>query len=93
MGLRVHRPPASRRSSAPGGIRCGAGSSRGNCVRSSRWPLRPSRWATSCKVNGRHYLHLVKAIQGRRIQIGNNRGRVNGWVGESGIYGKCTRVE
>ena len=46
-----------------------------------------------CKVNGRHYLHLVKAIQGKRFQIGNNRGRINGWVGENGIFGKCTRIE
>jgi hypothetical protein len=46
-----------------------------------------------CKVNGRHYLHLVKAIQGKRFQIGNNRGRINGWVGETSIFGKCTRVE
>ena len=46
-----------------------------------------------CKVNGRHYLHPVKAVRGRRFQIGNNRGRVNGWVGENGIFGKCARVE
>ena len=46
-----------------------------------------------CKVNGKQYLHLVKAIQGQRFQIGNNRGRINGWVGENSIYGKCTRVE
>jgi hypothetical protein len=46
-----------------------------------------------CKVNGRQYLHLVKAIQGDRFQIGNNRGRINGWVSRGGIYGKCTRVE
>lgn len=46
-----------------------------------------------CKVSGSQYLHLVKAIQGERFQIGNNRGRINGWVGESGIYGRCTRVE
>ena len=46
-----------------------------------------------CKVNGNQYLHLVKAIQGKRFQIGNNRGRINGWVGENSIYGKCTRVE
>src|SRR6266567_932885 len=45
-----------------------------------------------CKVNGFQYLHLIKAIQGKRFQIGNNRGRVNGWVGENGIYGKCVRV-
>jgi hypothetical protein len=46
-----------------------------------------------CKVNGREYLHLVKAIQGPRFQIGNNRGRVNGWVSAKAIYGKCVRVE
>ena len=46
-----------------------------------------------CKVNGREYLHLVKAIQGARFQIGNNRGRINGWVSASAIYGKCVRVE
>jgi hypothetical protein len=26
-----------------------------------------------CKVKGSEYLHLVKAIQGERFQIGNNR--------------------
>lgn len=46
-----------------------------------------------CKVNGREYLHLVKAIQGGRFQIGNNRGRINGWVSANSIFGKCMRVE
>lgn len=46
-----------------------------------------------CKVNGRDYLHLIKAIQGDRYQIGNNRGRINGWVGRKSIYGRCIRVE
>jgi hypothetical protein len=46
-----------------------------------------------CKVNGFQYLHLIKAIQGKRFQIGNNRGRVNGWIGENGIYGKCIGIE
>ena len=41
-----------------------------------------------CKVNGREYLHLVKAIQGERFQIGNNRGHINGWVGASAIFGR-----
>src|SRR6516165_9469109 len=45
-----------------------------------------------CKVNGREYLHLVKAIQGPRFQIGNNRGRINGWVSASAIFGKCIAV-
>jgi hypothetical protein len=46
-----------------------------------------------CKVRGREYLHLVKAIQGPRFQIGNNRGHVNGWVTAGNIFGRCTRVE
>ena len=46
-----------------------------------------------CKVNGRQYLHLIKAIQGDRFQIGNNRGKINGWVSRNCIYGRCTRVE
>jgi hypothetical protein len=46
-----------------------------------------------CKVNGQHYLHLIKAIQAGRFQIGNNRGHINGWVSAGCIYGKCTSVE
>lgn len=46
-----------------------------------------------CKVNGSQYLHLIKAIDGERFQIGNNRGRINGWVSRHAIYGKCVRVE
>jgi hypothetical protein len=46
-----------------------------------------------CKVNGSQYIHLIKAIQGPRFQIGNNRGRVNGWITANSIYGKCIRIE
>jgi hypothetical protein len=46
-----------------------------------------------CKVRGAEYLHLVKAIQDGRFQIGNNRGHINGWIGPNAIYGRCTRVE
>ena len=46
-----------------------------------------------CKVNGCQYIHLIKAKQGDRFQIGNNRGRINGWIGPNSIYGKCIRVE
>jgi hypothetical protein len=46
-----------------------------------------------CKVNGREYLHLVKAKQGDRFQIGNNRGRINGWIGRNSIFGRCVRIE
>ena len=45
------------------------------------------------RVGGNDYLHLIKAIDGTRFQIGNNRGRINGWVGQNAIYGRATRVE
>ena len=45
------------------------------------------------RVHGREYLHLVKAIQGQRFLIGNNRGGVNGWVGGGAIFGIATKVE
>ena len=45
-----------------------------------------------CKVKGSEFLHIVKAIQDGRFQIGNNRGFINGWIGASDIFGKCTSV-
>ncbi len=46
-----------------------------------------------CKVKGAEYLHLVKAIQGQRFQIGNNRGGINGWISPNAIFGKLIKVE
>lgn len=46
-----------------------------------------------CKVRGKEYLHLVKAIDGNRYQIGNNRGFINGWIGVNGIFGKLMEVK
>jgi hypothetical protein len=46
-----------------------------------------------CKVRGREYLHLIKAIQVPRFQIGNNRGRINGWITAGSIFGRCVQVE
>jgi hypothetical protein len=46
-----------------------------------------------CKVSGAQDLHLVKAIQGERLQIGNNRGGINGWITRRQIYGRPTGVE
>lgn len=46
-----------------------------------------------CKVGGNEYLHLIKAIQGQRFQIGNNRGFINGWIGPNAIYGRCIQVQ
>lgn len=45
-----------------------------------------------CKVRGRQYLHLVKALEGQRVQIGNNKGHINGWVGINSVYGKAIKI-
>lgn len=45
-----------------------------------------------CRVRGAEYLHLVKAIRGERYQIGNNRGRINGWIGRNSIFGRLVSV-
>lgn len=46
-----------------------------------------------CKVRGNYYLHLVKAVQSdhSRVQIGNNRGKVNGWT--SSVYGRAVEID
>ena len=46
-----------------------------------------------CRVKGAQYLHIVKAVQGGRFQIGNNRGGINGWVTRRQIFGRLVRVE
>ncbi len=46
-----------------------------------------------CRVKGNQYLHLVKAIQGERYQIGNNRGGINGWITRREIFGRLIEVE
>jgi hypothetical protein len=45
-----------------------------------------------CKVKGREYLHLIIATRGSQFQIGNNKGRVNGWVTANAIFGRCIEV-
>ena len=45
------------------------------------------------RVHGSDYLHLLKARDKERFQIGNNRGGINGWVGKNNIYGKAINVE
>lgn len=50
--------------------------------------------AVLCKVNGRQFLHLVKAIgSDGRYQIGNNKGNINGWTTRDNIFGVVTNVE
>lgn len=47
------------------------------------------------RVSGSVYLHLVSAVDGarRRVQISNNRGRVNGWTGHDRVFGICLAVD
>jgi hypothetical protein len=62
-------------------------------------PVDPTRLEVGdivlAKVAGTVYLHLVSAIdQGRsRVQIGNNRGRINGWTTHHRIFGICVAVD
>lgn len=41
------------------------------------------------RVNGRWMLHLISAFgsNGRRVQISNNHGRINGWTARSNVVG------
>ncbi len=43
-----------------------------------------------CKVRGYEYLHLVIGYDKKqhRFQIGNNKGRINGWIEAEQIFGK-----
>jgi len=47
------------------------------------------------RVAGTTYLHLVSAIDtaAGRVQISNNRGKVNGWTSQHRVYGICTAVD
>ena len=45
------------------------------------------------RVKGTDYLHLIKAINQGRFLIGNNRGRINGWVGHNCVFGKAIQIE
>jgi hypothetical protein len=47
------------------------------------------------RVAGTTYLHLVSAVDSARdrVQISNNRGRVNGWTTHARLYGICTAVD
>jgi hypothetical protein len=47
------------------------------------------------RVAGAVYLHLVSAVDPARgrVQISNNRGRVNGWTTHARVYGICTAID
>jgi len=41
---------------------------------------------------GNYVLHLVKEIDGDQLLIGNNLGKINGWVSASAVRGKVVAV-
>lgn len=44
-----------------------------------------------CKVKGNFYTHLVKATNPQQgVQIGNNKGGINGWTKK--VYGKVIEI-
>ncbi|GLY05469.1 MULTISPECIES: hypothetical protein [Actinoplanes] len=47
------------------------------------------------KVAGNVYLHKVSAVDAprTRVQISNNRGRINGWAGWAKVAGICVSVD
>jgi hypothetical protein len=43
-----------------------------------------------CTVRGMQYLHMVKDKRDGEVQIGNNKGRINGWT--KWVHGRLIRV-
>lgn len=46
-----------------------------------------------CTVNGRQFLHLIKAVNevDQKYLIGNNRGSHNGWTPRKNVHGVMVR--
>ena len=42
---------------------------------------------------GGFLLHIVKEVKGDQLLIGNNVGKINGWVPRSAVIGKVVAVE
>lgn len=44
-------------------------------------------------VAGAWYLHRVEAIEGERVQIANERGRINGWTHRRNVAGVVVWID
>ena len=44
------------------------------------------------KVHGRFYTHKVTALRPDQVQIGNNKGHINGWTSRSHVYAIISAV-
>ena len=55
-------------------------------------PITPRKIAVDDVVlvewKGNYLLHLVKKIEGDQLLIGNNLGKINGWVSITAVVGK-----
>jgi hypothetical protein len=60
-------------------------------------PVRPedvqAKDVVLVKWKGSYLLHLVKEVRGDQILIGNNLGKINGWVAASAVVGKVVAIE
>lgn len=62
-------------------------------------PVDPSKLEVGdivlARVAGTVHLHLVSSVDlaGKRVQISNNRGRVNGWTSHDRVFGICVTVD
>jgi hypothetical protein len=75
------------------------GSMRGRIESGQRVTLAPARAAdvrvgdaVFVRWRGGYLLHLVKRREGSRLLIGNNLGRVNGWVEGDAVLGRVVEV-
>lgn len=80
-------------------VRPMGGSMRGRIESGQLVAIAPARGADAAvgdavlvKWRGGALLHLVKERRGDRLLIGNNLGRMNGWVDESAVLGKVVAV-
>jgi hypothetical protein len=62
-------------------------------------PVDPSKLEAGdivlARVAGTVYLHLVSSVDAarKRVQISNNRGRVNGWTSHDRVFGVCVSID
>ena len=49
--------------------------------------------AVFVKWKGNYLLHIVKEIQDDQVLIGNNVGKLNGWIPLKDVIGKVTKIE
>jgi hypothetical protein len=62
-------------------------------------PVDPSKLEVGdivlARVAGTVYLHLVSSHDParKRVQVSNNRGRINGWTNHDRVFGICVAVD